>query len=235
MFKRNLTISSQSTTSSLNSSTIKLTSLNYTLLKSCETKSERQKIICPSLKIFQLPLNDIQIIDILKRQELTLPEINKNKLVWDPLLINQVSRELPQREEASKPSMECGKPLFSELRWRSRKMNIKRRRKYLKKLQFKIQTRLQNKAKRYQDLCNMISAIHEKKTQAFDPMRYINRELEKARFFGYRSSPIYDQYRDVIEKGVKSFDDKFFTKFEDKREPLHLRLEKEFFGNGKKN
>jgi hypothetical protein len=41
---------------------------------------------CPSMKSFQLPLTDIKITDILKRQIMNLPEINKNKLVDDPLL-----------------------------------------------------------------------------------------------------------------------------------------------------
>ncbi len=41
---------------------------------------------CPSLKNFHLPLTDIKITDIMKRQIMNLPEINKNKLIDDPLL-----------------------------------------------------------------------------------------------------------------------------------------------------
>ena len=41
------------------------------------------------MKSFQLPLTDIKIDDIMKRQMLNLPEINKNKEVTDPLLSKQ--------------------------------------------------------------------------------------------------------------------------------------------------
>jgi hypothetical protein len=34
---------------------------------------------CPSSQTFQLPLIDIQIVDILKRHRLQLPEINEKK------------------------------------------------------------------------------------------------------------------------------------------------------------
>lgn len=48
---------------------------------------------CPSMKSFQLPLTDIKITDILKRQIMNLPEINKNKLVDDPLLSRYLSTD----------------------------------------------------------------------------------------------------------------------------------------------
>lgn len=186
------------------------------------------------MKIFQLPLNDIQIIDILKRQELTLPEVNKSKFVWDPFRSGQVAHELPERPsgDANGP-MHCGRPLFSELRWRRRKMNIKRRRKYLKKIHYQLQTRLQNKAKRYQNLLNMISDINEKKTQVFNPSKFIDREIEKAKFFGYRCSPVYDEYRKIVNEKMPSFDERYFRKFDDHRQLLHIKLEEKLFG--KKN
>lgn len=233
-FKRNLTISTHSTHQPASfKPSLFAPILDNKPTSSSSSKQPPQAIKCPSLKIFQLPLDGIRIIDILKRQDLTLPEINKSKSVWDPSLVHQVWRELPSLP-SSTPRYECRRPLFSELRWRRRKMNIKRRRKYLKKMFYKIQTRMQNKAKRYQDLCNMLADINEKKTNLFDPKRFIDRELEKARFYGYKCTPVYDQFREAIAQGVKSFDEKYTRKFDDPREPLHIKLDRELLGNNKK-
>lgn len=184
--------------------------------------------ICPSIKSFQLPLNDIRILDILKRQELTLPEIHKNKEVFDPLLINQVNKNLPEHHpNRQSPAMECGRPLFSEIKWRKRKMNIHKRRKYQKKMFFKFKTRKQNKEKRYTALCEMLAQIHAKKTEAFEPIRFINRELEKAKFYGYKCSNVYDKYREIVNVEIKSFDEKFFRRFDDPNKPLHVKYAEE--------
>lgn len=153
--------------------------------------------------------------------------------------MSQVERELPQHNPSNwdkttpPPSMQCGRPLFSEIRWRQRKMNIKRRRKYLKKMHYIIATRLQNKAKRYQDLLNILTDIHAKKTNIFDPKRFIDREIEKARFYGYKCTNVYDQFREIVNKEVKSFDEKYTRKFDDPYEPLHLKLDREVLGNKK--
>lgn len=200
-------------------------SLNHSLMTN---QIERKAVICPSLKIFQLPLNDMQIIDILNRKELRLPELSNKITICDPSLAQHVGRKLPQ-QVSSYTVMECRRPLFSEIRWRKRKMNIKRRRKYEKKMQFKFQTRKQNKEKRYQDLLNMITAINEKRTNIFNSKRFVKREIEKARFYGYRCSPIYNAYRIAITQGMKSFEEKYFRKFEDPHQPLHIKLEKELF------
>ena len=174
---------------------------------------------CPSIKSFQLPINDFKITDILKRHELNLPEINKNKLIDDPLLIFQIERELPEYQKENAP-MHCGKPLFSDIKWRRRMMNIKKRKKYQKKMFYVIQSRKQNREKRYQNICTMFRKIHEKKTEIFTPIHYIHRELEKAKFYGYECNTIYTDYRKIIEDNMKSFDEKYTRKFVDPNIPV---------------
>jgi len=174
---------------------------------------------CPSNRIFKLPLFEIN--DQIKRQELTLPETDKNKIIFDPLLNFQIERQMPSFNKNSEP-MYCGRPLFSELKWRSRKMNIKKRKKYQKKMFYVIQKRRQAKEKRYQGLLSLFQSIQEKRVEKFDPLRFIQRELEKAKFYGYRCSPIYDSYRDLVNTNLKSFDEKYFRKFEDTKKPIHL-------------
>lgn len=181
--------------------------------------------ICPSIKSFQLPLIDIQIIDTLKRQELTLPEINKSKEVYDPLLGFQIHKNLPG--SSNKNSIHCGKPLFNELKWRRRKMNIKKRKKYQKKMYYVIQKRIQNKEKRYNNLLDIFKEVTNKKVDLFDPKRFVLRELEKAKFYGYKCSPIYDQYRNLISSNLKTFDETYFRKFDDVKKPIHLKYEEE--------
>jgi hypothetical protein len=72
---------------------------------------------CPSVKSFQLPLIDIRIIDILKRQQLNLPEIYQNKTVSDPLLGFHIEKKLPQSIKQNRP-MQCNRSLYSEVKWR---------------------------------------------------------------------------------------------------------------------
>ena len=176
---------------------------------------------CPSIKSFQLPINDFKITDILKRHELTLPEINKNKLIYDPLLAHQIERQLPEyQKETQNAPMYCGRPLWGEIKWRKRMMNIKKRKKYQVKMFYVIQTRKQSKEKRYQKICDMYKSIQEKKTEIFTPMNFIVRELEKAKFYGYSCSKIYNGYRRVVEDSMKSFDEKYTRKFVDPKLPV---------------
>lgn len=185
--------------------------------------NSNQTYKCPSIKSFQLPINDFKITDILKRHELTLPEIHKNKIVYDPLLAFQIEKQLPQiRNETQNAPMYCGRPLFSEISWRRRKMNIKKKKKYLKKMYYIIQKRKQNKEKRFTNIIDMFRAIHEKKRDLFDSARFINRELEKAKFCGYKVSGIYDRYRTIANSTLKSFDEKYFRTFVDPKKPVHL-------------
>lgn len=156
-----------------------------------------------------------------------MPEINKNKEIIDPFLRFQIEKELPKANQDLNKPMYCGKPLYSETKWRSRKMNIKKRKKYQKKLFFVIQKRKQAKEKRYNNLLELYKKIHEKKTEVFDPVRFVNRELEKAKFFGFKCNPIYDQYREILDQKFKTFNPKYFTKFEDTKKPLHIKLEEE--------
>ena len=110
----------------------------------------------------------------------------------------------------------------TEKAWRSRKMNIHKRRKYRKKMFFMLVKREQAKAKRYQNLCDMLARINEKRVELFEPLRYIKRELEKASFFGYRCSPDYETYRRLIDQRLVTFDPKYTRKFEDTVKPYHM-------------
>jgi hypothetical protein len=70
-------------------------------------------------------------------------------------------------------------------------MNKHKRKKYLKKMFYVFKRRRQAKEKRYNNILALYGRIHEKKVEAFDPYKFITRELEKAKFFGYR----YDKRR----------------------------------------
>lgn len=176
---------------------------------------------CPSVKSLQFPINDFKITDILKRHELTLPEINKQKIVYDPLLAHHLERALPEYQKESRNlPMQCFKPIFSEKKWRSRMMNIKKRKKYQAKMFYVIQNRKQAKEKRYNKICDLFKTIQEKKTEIFTPMKFINRELEKAKFYGYSCTNIYNDYRQIIEQNLKAFDPKYTRKFENPNIPV---------------
>ena len=180
--------------------------------------------ICPSTKNLKFSINDFKITDILKRHELTLPEINKSKVIDEPLLGFQVEKQAPESAKQQKTPLHCGRSLYSEVKWRKRMMNIKKKKRYLKKLEFVINRRLQNKEKRYTDLCAMFGEIHAKRLALFEPKRYIDRELEKAKFYGYKANPVYDAYRELVSTQLKSFDEKYFRTFEDPKVPLHVKL-----------
>jgi hypothetical protein len=206
------------------------------IIKSYNASSSTIMYKCPSMKKFQLPLIDFKIIDILKRHELTLPEINRNKEIFDPIIISQVNKQLPNLEKNGKTNtpMRCSRSLYSEVKWRKRKMNKKKLRKYKKKMFFEIQKRKQAKEKRYQNILTMLKSIEEKRVEIFDPEQYINRELEKAKFFGYKCSPDYEEMRKIINEKMVATDDRYFRKFEDKHIPLHIKYSDVFEENPKK-
>ncbi len=132
--------------------------------------------------------------------------------------------------------MSCGmRSLFSERKWRSRKMNIKKKKKYQKKMFYVMQKRRQMKEKRYQSLLNMFKEIQEKKTEIYDPIRHINRELEKAKFYGYKCTPIYDEFRNIINNNMNTFDDKYFRQFKDPKKPYHQLYEESILNKDDKN
>ncbi len=206
------------------SSELKL-GLKKSFLNNVYSNINTNKIVykCPSIKSFQLPINDFTITDILKRHELTLPEINKQKIVYDPLLIHHLDKELPEYQKESRNSpMQCGKSLYSEVKWRKRMMNIKKRKKYQQKMFYVFQNRKQVKEKRYNSLCDLFKSIHEKKTEIFTPINYIYRELEKAKFYGYSCTNVYKDYRKIVEDNLKAFDPKYTRKFEDPNIPVKI-------------
>lgn len=212
---RNLSVSTSITTNTLNNV--------YNL--SCLSVNNNTLIYkCPSIKSFQLPLIDIQIIDILKRQHLNLPEVNKNKEIMDPFLKFQIEQKLPESIKTNMP-MKCNRSLYSEIKWRRRKMNKKKKNKYLKKMFYVIQRRKQAKEKRYQNILTLFQNIQEKKVENFDPYKMINRELEKAKFYGFKATSLYDEYRDLINKNLVSFDEKYYRKFDNPLLPIHMKYE----------
>lgn len=200
-----------------------------TYLQSATTQSS--SYICPSSKSVKFSINDFSIIDIIKRHELTLPEINKNKIVDDPRLGFHIDKELPVSESIKQiitpngggGGMRCLQ-LYNERKWRSRKMNIKKKKKYEKKLFYVIQKRKQSKQKRYNNIIALYQKIQEKKVELFDVNKYIDRELEKAKFYGFKISPVYDEYRSIVNERMKSFDAKLTRKFDNPKLPLHIKL-----------
>jgi hypothetical protein len=178
---------------------------------------------CPSSKSLKFSINDFSITDIIRRHELTLPEINKNKLVEDPLLGFQIEKQLPVRNISSSSPMHCLQ-LNNERAWRRRKMNIKKKKKYEKKQFFVIQKRNQNREKRFTNIMAVYKSIEEKKVHVFEPLKYIDRELEKARHFGFRCSPVYDSYRQIVRQKMPTFDSKYTRTFDNPLLPIHIKL-----------
>ena len=140
---------------------------------------------------------------------------------FSPIVIDKMS-DFQSIRMGSKNKM-----IFSELKWRKRKINKKKRAKYLKKIYFSLQKRQQSKEKRYKMIQNLFEKIQEKKVETFDIHKFINRELEKAKFFGYRSTTIYDQYRNLINQNLKTYDEKYFRKFVNPQKPVHIIYENE--------
>lgn len=120
--------------------------------------------------------------------------------------------------------MSCNKSLMSEIGWRKRKMNKHKRKKYLKKMFYVIKRRKQAKEKRYNNILKLYQSIQAKKVEAFDPHKFITRELEKAKFFNYACDETYEKTRAAVTS-IKSFDEKYTKKFVNKKLPVHLRPE----------
>ena len=175
---------------------------------------------CPSKITFKLPLNDIKINDILIKHELKLPQLRNQIELIDPLL--HIEKSLPQNESInSNIKYECNKPLFSVLRYRSRRMNRKKQQAFYKRMSYILEKRKLKKLKRYEKLKDLYKLVFEKKTERFDPERMIKRELEKAKFFGYKVTDEYDKYRQYIKECMQTFEPKFSQKFDGQVNFIH--------------
>ena len=124
----------------------------------------------------------------------------------DPFLKFQIEQKLPESIKTNMP-MKCNRSLYSEIKWRRRKMNKKKKKKYLKKMFYVIQRRKQAKEKRYQNILTLFQNIQEKKVENFDPYKMINRELEKAKFYGFKFDnsllPIHMKYEGDLSSIIK--------------------------------
>ena len=169
---------------------------------------------CPSQITFKIPLNDIKINDVLIKQEFKLPQLRNQIELIDPLL--HIEKALPQSESVnSNVRYECNKPLNNVLRYRRRHMNRKKQAKFYKKRKYILLEHKILKEKRYDKLLDMYRKIFEEKTDRFDPTKLIYREIEKAKFYGYKVNDVYDKYRFFIKSNVKKIDEKYFRKFDD--------------------
>ena len=90
--------------------------------------------------------------------------------------------------------------LTNTVLYRARRMRLHHRKKWLKKFKYDLLKRLREKIKRRGKLFEMENAIILGKGEQFNAEHYVKRELEKARFYGYRVSPIYDRIRDDINR-----------------------------------
>ena len=88
--------------------------------------------------------------------------------------------------------------LTNTLQYRARRMRLHHRKKWLKKFKYNLLKNLREKIKRRGKLFEMENAIILGKAEQFNAELYVKRELEKAKFYGYRVSPTYDQIRDDI-------------------------------------
>lgn len=90
--------------------------------------------------------------------------------------------------------------LKNTLLYRSRRMRLHHRKKWLKKFKYDLLKRLREKIKRRGKLFEMENNIILGKAEQFNAEHYVKRELEKAKFYGYRVSPVYDQLRADIDR-----------------------------------
>ena len=79
-------------------------------------------------------------------------------------------------------------------------MRLHHRKKWLKKFKYDLLKRLREKIKRRGKLFEMENNIILGKAAQFNAEHYVKRELEKAKFYGYRVSPVYDRLRADIER-----------------------------------
>ena len=218
-----------SAVSSVSSGSLVSAKLNFQNYYANVDLSKEKAYQCPSTKGLKFSVNDFKIIDAIQRHELTLPEINKKKVIKDPALIFHVEKQLPVQNDSKNTPMQCLQ-LNNERKWRARKMNIKKKRKYEKKLFYVNVKRRQNKEKRFNEILAMYEDIQKKKVELFDPTRFMHREIEKAKFFGFQCSPVYSEYRKIVDEKMKSFDEKLTRKFDNKKLPIHIKLNMDLSG-----
>ncbi|CAF3781369.1 unnamed protein product [Adineta steineri] len=90
--------------------------------------------------------------------------------------------------------------LTNTVKYRSRRMRLHHRKKWLKKFKYDLLKKLREKIKRRGKLFEMENSIILGKADQFNAEYYVKRELEKAKFYGYHVSPTYDQIRDDINR-----------------------------------
>ena len=90
--------------------------------------------------------------------------------------------------------------LTNTIKYRQRRMRLHHKKKWLKKHKYDMLKKLREKIKRRGKLDTMENAIILGKAEQFNAEHYVKRELEKAKFYGYRVSPVYDQIRDEINR-----------------------------------
>jgi hypothetical protein len=90
--------------------------------------------------------------------------------------------------------------LVNTVKYRARRMRLHHKKKWLKKFKYDLLKKLREKIKRRGKLFEMENSIILGKGEQFNAEHYVKRELEKAKFYGYRVSPIYDQIRDDINR-----------------------------------
>jgi hypothetical protein len=97
----------------------------------------------------------------------------KKKEINDPFIY--IEKKMPSINNDNEVPMSCHMPqLHSEKLWRRRKMNIKKRKKYQKKLAFVLRNRQQAKEKRYNNLVAKVKEIESKRLAVFDPNYFID-------------------------------------------------------------
>ncbi len=121
------------------------------------------------------------------------PSINQEKLQCAWTSTNY--RYKRQRRVRNHPSR-----LVNTVRYRARRMRLHHKKKWLKKFKYDLLKKLREKIKRRGKLFDIENSIILGKAEQFNAEHYVKRELEKAKFYGYRVSPIYDQIRDDINR-----------------------------------
>lgn len=140
------------------------------------------------------PLNNLSILDRYNDQlyyDCPSESIEKKQCAWT----STNYRYKRQRRVRNHPSR-----LTNTVLYRSRRMRLHHRKKWLKKFKYDLLKKLREKIKRRGKLFEMENAIILGKAQQFNAEQYVKRELEKAKFYGYRVSPIYDRIRDDIHR-----------------------------------
>jgi len=90
--------------------------------------------------------------------------------------------------------------LSTTLKHRARRMRLHHRKKWLKKHKYTLLKKLREKIKRRGKLFDLENQIILGKAEQFNAELYVKRELEKAKFYGYRASSMYDDLRENIQR-----------------------------------